>query len=92
MAHGYKLLGEIWDGMPVPEQGVACSEADAFCQIAGVPENLFDLGSYHRRLLLSTVFSQKTNDSLAACLRPLSKCDVVYLEADYVPSAKGKVP
>lgn len=87
MKTSYLLLGMPWDGMPVPEKGVAHLPFDQTIAEAGRDDCLFDLASRKRFIRISSLLSCNSMAEVEAIIVSLRQCDGVYILLDFLPES-----
>lgn len=85
MKKSYKLLGVIWDQIPVTGVKPCIVRYDAFIEDYKEDFNLFDTEKYKRKINVSEILKIETERTLHNIIEKLLCCDEVYILLDYIP-------
>ena len=85
MKKSYKLLGVIWDQLPITSSNPCVVEYDSFIEDYQADFNLFDVETYKRKINISEILEIEKETALQNIIKKLSRCDEVYILLDYIP-------
>ena len=95
MAHGYKLIGMVWDRLPASSPAIEAVSSDLVSDPGvgrlGDPVSLFDSEQLRRQVSVSELLGICAAEEFIALAFQARECDQVTVLLDYAPQAKGDI-